>query len=148
MSPTEGSVLSQYYKGQQQGRRIPGYEGNVSDMRTTAPDGRPAYVDDYGDMYYMDTGERVQPVAPVSISAAYPPDYFNPPTPPVNDYGYGTPIPEDLQSPMVGPNSAYGSTYALGPNGPYDTTNINDPRHPDNPNNRPQVPGEIGRAHV
>jgi hypothetical protein len=139
MSPTEGSVLSQYYRGQQQGRRIPGYEGNVSDMRTTAPDGRPAYVDDYGNMYYMDTGERVQPVAPVPTSAAYPPDYFNPPTAPVNDYGTGTVIPEDLSQPMVGPNSAYGPYYEFGPFGPYDTRDINDSRHPDNPNNR-QVP--------
>jgi uncharacterized membrane protein YqiK len=111
MSPTEGSVLSQYYRGQQQGRRIPGYEGNVSDMRTTAPDGRPAYVDDYGNMYYMDTGEPVETRA----------------------------IPEDLSQPMVGPNSAYGPYYEFGPFGPYDTRNINDPRHPENPNNR-QVP--------
>ena len=71
----------------------------------------------------------------------YPPDYVYPQPQETTNYGTGTVIPEDLNQPMVGPNSAYGSTYALGPNGPYDTTNINDPRHPDNPNNRPQVPG-------
>lgn len=111
MTPQQGSVLSQYYNSQRQGKRIPGYQGNVNDMRTTAPDGRSAYVDDYGDMYYMDTGERVETRA----------------------------IPEDLSQPMVGPDSAYGPYYELGPFGPYDTRDINDSRHPDNPNNRPQA---------
>lgn len=108
MTPPEGSVLSEYYRNQQQGKRIPGYQGNVNDMRTTAPDGRSAYYDDYGNMYYTDTG------APVETRE----------------------IPEDLSQPMVGPNSAYGPSYELGPNGPYDTRNINDPRHPDNPYNQ------------
>ena len=114
MTPQQGSVLSQYYNSQRQGKRIPGYQGNVNDMRTTAPDGRSAYVDDYGDMYYMDTGERVETRA----------------------------IPEDLSQPMVGPNSAYGPYYEFGPFGPYDTRDINDSRHPDNPKNRPQVAEE------
>lgn len=152
----DGSVLSQYYRGQQQGRRIPGYEGNVSDMRTTAPDGRPAYVDDYGNMYYLDTGAPVKTreipedvlsprFGPNSVYSnkyqqdVYPPDYVYPQPQETTNYGTGTVIPEDLNQPMVGPNSAYGPYYDFGPYGPYDTRNINDPRHPDNPNNRPQV---------
>jgi hypothetical protein len=132
MTPTEGSVLSEYYQNQQRGRRSPDTQGLVNDIRI-GPDRRNAGYDFLGNLVYLDTGERVKPQdmpEDLSPSNVYPNQYNG---------SDNSVIPEDLSQPMVGPNSAYGPYYEFGPNGPYDTRNINDPRHPDNPNNR-QVP--------
>ena len=132
MTPQQGSVLSQYYNSQRQGRRSPDTQGLANDIRI-GPDRRTAGYDFLGNLVYLDTGERVknQDMPEDLLPSNFYPNQYN--------GSADSAIPEDLSQPMVGPNSAYGPYYELGPFGPYDTRDINDSRHPDNPNNR-QVP--------
>ena len=132
MTPTEGSVLSEYYQNQQRGRRSPDTQGLANDIRI-GPDRRTAGYDFLGNLVYLDTGERVknQDMPEDLLPSNFYPNQYN--------GSADSAIPEDLSQPMVGPDSAYGPYYELGPFGPYDTRDINDSRHPDNPNNRPQA---------